>query len=209
MRRASLIVTLIAFVPASVRAQTMPPPQPPPTAPVEFRSTGGATQISVRPVLGVGAAPMFICETPCVVAMPLGAAQLEAGGAKQRPVAFGLMVSPPGLSVHVRPGSKAMYGSGVALTTTGLLALALATVAIGIGAYSWANASNSSGFFDLLGDAAVAYAAVGTGAVLALAGIALVVPGAILWSRSSGSVLKIEPLKPQLSLSPTGLSLRF
>jgi hypothetical protein len=206
--RVSLIVTLSAFVSASLHAQTAAPPLPPPTAPVEFRSSGAPTQISVRPLSGLGA-PMFICETPCVVAMPQGPAQLEAGNTTQRAVGFGLMVSPPGLSVQVRPGSKAMYGSGVALTATGLLAFALASVALGIGAYALANSSNSSGFVDLLGDAVVAYAAVGTGAVLALAGVALVVPGAVLWSRSSGALLKVEPLKPRLSLSPIGLSLRF
>ncbi len=195
---------MLLFV-SIAQAQPAPPPHPAPANVVEFRSTGKATQIGVR--IAPGRPANFLCETPCNATLPFGPHELEAAGAGQRPVPFGLLLTGAPLAVKVKPGSKAMYASGIGLTTAGLLSLGLATIALGLGGAVFAGAGND-GFLALLADGIIGSALVGTGAVLGAAGIALIVPGAVLWAKSEGHA-EVGPLRPQVSFGPMSLRVRF
>jgi hypothetical protein len=78
----------------------------------------------------------------------------------------------------------------------------------GIGAVSVVDASDST-FGRALVDLTIAYVAIATGAIVAVAGIVSLIPGGILWSRSSGALERSDPLRPRVSIGATGLVATF
>lgn len=176
-----------------------------PSGLVELRSVGKQTQVSQ---VVSGGAPFFLCETPCALSLPVGPIQLSASGPGQRTVGFGIMVLPgAGVDVRIRPGSNAKFASGVGLTAGGLVGIGLGIVALTIGGITLSGAGDK-GFLNFVTDGFVGSVLVGTGAVLGAAGIALVIPGAILWAHSEGAA-QIGPLRRQLSFVPLSFRAHF
>src|SRR5689334_22333377 len=140
MTRLALVwldVLLLLLVPSIVCAQstatqTMSAHRTENSAPMFIESGRGELNLAIRAWGPNGAAAeTFACRTPCRIEVTPGEYEMETEGEGLRGMRRQIRVPPSGLELKVRPGSRAVFGTGLGLIAAGGTFLLTGTAAAG------------------------------------------------------------------------------